>query len=157
MSVTVSTKRNRIYVHKFDHDLAKVMRLEGGLSWTEIARELGVTINAVKRVVDPEFRARFDASVTAWAKSGVCVDCGAQISRNSTRHIERCQDCAAIRLSIRNTTSARTRTLRCSRCKAWKPDDAFPNGDVIGRRLRHEECTACSTERRRLARRAGRP
>lgn len=104
MSATISTRRNRVYVHKFDHDLARVMRFEGGLTWAEIAEELGVSATAIQRVCRPELDQAMRATLAAYHKSGTCIDCGGPCSSNpSDKHPGRphkhCRACHLSRIS----------------------------------------------------------
>lgn len=149
---------------KFDHDLARVMRFEGELSWQVIADELGVSKTAVMRVCDEAVAARMTARQREFQRSGICGDCGGPMSHNpcfDRRRIEaglqplrRCRECNAIHCSITKTKSARPEELLCTLCGEWKPDEAFPRGRIIGRRLRKTHCTPCDTAERRARRQA---
>lgn len=144
--VTVSTKRNRVYPHKFDHDLARVMRKEGGLSYNEIAREMGVSIRAVQIAINPDQRARDRANSEKYQRGGTCIDCGKQISSNAATPATRCSACAG----VARRTSSRPGELYCSRCDTWKPDEAFAHAsNRPNRRGRHCSCTPCLTKMRR--------
>lgn len=139
---TVSTKRNRIYQRKFDHDEARI-RHAAGESLSALAREYGVTQAAVKRIVDAEHRAAMDSRIQRWMMGGVCRDCGKQgVSRQKAR----CKKCA----SQAAATSVRPGELWCSRCQQWLPDESFPHGDKTkARRGRHQYCRQCNTAARR--------
>lgn len=130
---------------RFDHDEARRLRAEAGLSVAEIARRMGVTYMSVARVCDARIRATFDARHAEWQRGGVCVDCGGPCSRNSTRGVQRCRSCAA----AARTLNVRDGELRCERCKEWKPDADFPKGAKAHRRHRHSLCRSCNTTARR--------
>lgn len=138
---TVSEKRNRVYRRKFDHDEA-LQRHGAGEPIADLARAYGVTYTAVKRVLDPDYRARHGAAHDRFQASGKCVDCGGPCSRRN----ERCIACSAVARS----TSARPGELWCSRCRTWKRDRDFPRhrGGRGVRRGRHTHCRACGTKMR---------
>lgn len=59
------------------------------------------------------------------------------------------------RYVLTGCTTATATELRCSSCREWMPDDAFPRNNTrhnVGRRARASECRACAAARRRAAR-----
>jgi predicted transcriptional regulator len=157
-TVTISTKRQRVYPRKFDWDVAKRMHAAGG-SLRSIAKALGVSPAAIDRVVNPQRFERMRESLERRQAigSGTCVDCGAPISRNYTRVVERCMECAAVDAAHKKVKTARETTLQCWHCREWKPDAEFsPVSSNIGRRHRSGKCHRCDMlwkrERRASAR-----
>lgn len=73
--VKASAKRKRLYVCKFDHADA-IRRFEAGESAPSIARSVGVTPVAVRRLVKPGLDARMRATSKRSALSGTCESCG---------------------------------------------------------------------------------
>lgn len=143
---SLSGKRNRVYVRKFDHDEARA-RFAAGETVAEIARSCGVSWQAVNFVVRPAALARHQAYYEGWRKA-TCA-CGAPCQRAVFRGEEpRCVRCAA----DGRATSVREDELKCSRCQQWKPDDAFLSNRHRSseiRRHRHGLCRPCQTEVRR--------
>lgn len=144
-----SEKRNRVYVRKFDHEDARV-RFAAGETLSELAHAFGVTAQAVKFVVDDEYNARWLAYHDEWQRSGVCRQCGKTgITNRAARDGggARCRECAGLEAA----TSVRDDTLRCVRCRLWKPDEDFPMNQSVAkaRRKRHQCCRVCQTEIKR--------
>lgn len=138
----------RVYVRKFDWDEARRRHAAGEpLKW--IARDIGVSVAAVWRVVDERHRARMNARASAFQVigTGTCVDCGG----GCTRYRVRCPRCAA----IARATTVRETELQCTRCREWKSDDAFPHNRAgsRARRGRHDACRSCQTTIKREYRR----
>jgi hypothetical protein len=109
-------------------DWQEAVRLrEAGLSYPQIAAQLGVDHKSVYLAVNPQKRAEREA-----------------------RRVAR----KALELAIEAQSPAR---LTCSTCKRDKPDEEFsPSHEKAGRRRRSYECRACSAERRRRSREAQR-
>lgn len=143
---TRSTKRNRVYKRKFDHELAIEMH-EKGFTYGEIARHLGniVTPTAIARVCDPKIRARMDAQVLRNLMSGSCVDCGAACSKLGPR----CKSCASKAKQTRFIINDDDEivAVRCFTCKQWKPRDMFQSAADQSRGV-YRQCRACSTKKR---------
>ncbi len=142
----------RVYTRKFDWEEARRLRAEEKLTYQQIADLLGVTDTAVMNVCNPKAYARAKVYSAAWQRSGVCVKCGAQRSRNSTLEREgvmkgRCVSCAA----KERATSVREDELQCVTCREWKTDDGFPFNASQNRlrRGRHSQCRVCQTEAKR--------
>lgn len=150
MSETVSTKRNRVYPHAFDHDLARAMRKKG-MTYRAIADALGVSESAIGFTLNPSTNAKMRAYVREYQRRGTCIDCGGQASRNSTRPVDRCRSCFDIWCGITLGTSARDGELHCARCDRWMDDDRFPRSASANkvRRGRHKWCRDCNVAQRR--------
>jgi hypothetical protein len=143
--VTVYAKNGRVYRRKFDHEQAQI-RHAAGETVTALAREYGVSFQAVKRVVDLRTRARMAEQTRRYLMSGVCVDCGKE---GVSIHGPRCRACA----SQLKANSVRADTLRCTTCRRWLPDSDFPRrGANKARRQRHKQCRECNTVARRAYR-----
>lgn len=127
----------RVYVRKFDHDAARA-RHAAGESYLTIARDLGVSDAAVRRVCDPAVRARMQEATDRYQHSGVCRDCG---KKGVSPYYGRCRECA----SLASATTVRPDSLHCVTCDEWKPDDAFAKGVTAARRYRHQQCRVCAT------------
>lgn len=140
---TVSTKKNRVYQRKFDHDEA-IVRYAAGESPGSLAREYGVSEQAVRRVVVPGVRNQMDVRSRAWIMSGVCQDCG---KTGIARQSPRCKDCA----ELARAPSVRADELLCSKCRRWLPDDRFhkQKGKRPARRGRKHYCKDCDHASRR--------
>jgi hypothetical protein len=137
-----------VYVRKFDWDEAR-RRHAAGETLAEIARDLGVTPNAVRFAVNDRARIRAELRASAWQMLGACPDCGARASRNGTDGQHRCTACAA----KLKATSVRDRELQCMRCREWKHDNEFPFSRAEPqRRGRHKQCRPCQTEAKRAYR-----
>lgn len=146
-----SEKRDRLYVRRFDHDEARRLHLAGA-SVQALADQYGVTAHAVRRVVDARVRARDYARKKKWLRENKvpCVDCGAPIWRTAPN--SRCRTCSYRR---RVAADVRDGELRCSKCRQWKPDEAFPTYAASPtRRGRKAQCRECSNEVRRAYRAA---
>lgn len=135
---------------KFDWDEARRLR-ESGMSFDAIARQLGVSSTAVICALDPEYRSRNRAQALAWQFKhkpwrGVCPDCGG-VASTGRGQWARCRACYA----KLQATSVRDDTLRCHRCREWKPDDAFTQKPTTTklRRGRDAECKTCQAQRKR--------
>lgn len=138
---------SRVYARKFDWDEAIRLRSEGH-STKAIAERLGVTWNAVHRVVTPGVMEAEAVTQAAVAARGRCDDCGGPMNGLSRyRGSTRCKTCAA----IARATSVRPDSLQCVMCREWKPDDQFPRNraESLARRGRHSTCRACATIARR--------
>lgn len=150
IGVTVSTKRNRVYPHRFDHDLARRMRAEGA-TLKAIAEVMGVTPAAVKHACDEEERRRSIARRLEWMQQAACPECGAQTTRTTVGGDSRCRACSTKAMA----TSVRDGELRCVTCQEWKPDHGFPRNRAKKgtlRRGRHTSCRACQTKARQAYR-----
>lgn len=126
----------------FDWDEARRLQAEG-LTYTAIAKRLGVRYQSVRRACDEAVRER----IAAYQRTGVCPDCGTQTTRYAGGVSSRCPRCAGKRAA----TTVRPDTLQCLRCREWKPDSAFPRnrGGALVRRGRHDSCRVCGTVIRR--------
>lgn len=139
---------------KFDHDLARVMHEEGGVTIAELAREFGVSDFAIDYAVHAETRDRCQTrqrELRTWITT--CIDCGGPATKAypSSRdpHNGRCRPCHAATL----VTSVRPDTLRCCDCEEWKPDEAFTvQRGRLARRNRAAECKECMAARKRRER-----
>lgn len=130
----------------FDWDAAK-SRWEAGETVTALALEYGVSRRAIWFACHPVgYAASLNARVEL-QRSGVCVDCGGQCSRNATdlrsgRRKGRCRACA----SKGQVLSVRDAELRCVTCREWLPDRRFPHSrSREHRRGRHMQCSVCGT------------
>lgn len=141
----------RVYERKFDWDEARRLRKEG-MTYVEIASLMGVSATAVRIACDQRARATSYVNSAEYARSGVCVDCGGRMSRNSTRPQLRCLSCHH-RFLRETAPTVRDTELRCFKCERWLPDLAFPHDrNNLARRGRHRECTDCQTAARRAYR-----
>lgn len=140
--VTKSTKRNRVYQRRFDHEEAQ-RRFAAGERLTSLAREFGVSTAAVRRVVVPGQRERMYRQSRVKQMSGVCVDCG---KTGIAKRAKRCMDCSA----THRLKTVRPTTLRCSICKEWLEDTAFRKGETCSesRRFRSRTCRECDSRAR---------
>lgn len=137
---------------KFDHDEARA-RYMAGERISALAREFGVTYNAVLYVVDDRARARSRQNNKEWHRShrASCRGgCGRLVwvttHRSATGYCRRC-------FGLVRAESVDDTTLRCSLCGEWKPDKDFPrSSDNIARRFRHDRCRTCQTVARRTHR-----
>lgn len=88
----------RVYVHKFDHANARA-RHAAGETIAALAREYGVSWQAVKLACDDHERALYSARSVAHMRSGFCRDCGKGGCRpassvDGVRNHGRCRKCA---------------------------------------------------------------
>ena len=138
----------REYQRKFDWDEARA-RHAAGETPGRIAAELGVTEQAIRRVVIPGERERvaeYGRAHTVGA--GACDDCGGPMNLASRYNgSTRCRACSA----VARATTVRPGALQCCRCHEWKPDDDFPSNrsEKVARRGRHGVCRPCQTIARR--------
>ena len=143
---THSTKRNRVYKRKFDHELAQEM-YEKGFNVNEIARHLGnvVTPAAIARVCVPAIREQMDAQSTKWLMSGTCVICG----KNCAKYTDHCKKCRSREKQTRFIVDDNDEivAVRCMTCKQWKPRDLFHNSAKQSRGI-YRQCRACSSRTR---------
>jgi hypothetical protein len=124
---------------KFDWDEAARLK-RSGLSYAAIGSRLGVSANAIRRAVDPDYRAKDIASSIRWQASGVCSECGGR----ATRPYLRCRKCSAVHAA----TSVRNGEAKCFSCRRWLPLDAFRRVSRPGRVVA-QECRECNTRNRR--------
>ncbi len=159
MALTVySAARNRVYVRRFDHEEAAV-RHAAGESIRALARDYGVTVNAVRCVVIPGEKARQNVYAKRW-RTGTCERCSGPAMRLIPGKKEHnpdgrvlCQRCRSreMRKRLRVDPATRTYKLECGRCKQWKPVDEF--GARVRKALADGRapkyvCTACATAAR---------
>ena len=134
------------HVRRFDWDEARGLR-DSGMAYTKIAERLGVSAQAIRRVLIPGEYERMDAASSAWLRGGTCERCGGSCTRGHDY-------CAACLPHVQATT-VREHELQCTTCREWKPDDAFA-GDKrrVARRGRHRQCSECGTKARAAYRKA---
>lgn len=134
------------HARRFDWDEARQLHSQG-MSYAAIGRELGVSAEAVRRVVLPGEKERVARYQKKRADTGVCSECGGPKNRHSNyRGVTRCKRCAA----VASRKNIRPDTLRCIACREWKPDESFPrNRREEARRGRHESCRTCTTQQKR--------
>lgn len=153
-TVTVSTKRNRVYPRKFDHELA-IARYHEGVPVKRIADEMGVTDGAVWRVVDPRIRKRMSEAMRL-RFAALCDDCGGPCTHNwSSKHQRHdrvvCNRCAGIRRR-EDTLLSRLNDegdIRCARCEQHQPVTEY-RMDAAG--FPKGRCRSCETAARRAYR-----
>lgn len=149
--VTVSEKRDRIYPRKFDHEEAQRLR---ALGWTYvgIAELMGVHAQAVRRVCDPKVRQDMQdrATVNLRKRRTPCRGgCGKLVWASDKKRSGYCTPCYWKAKQLTNP-DVRAGELRCTKCRAWKPDDEFPtNKPSKMRRGRNPMCRPCATAMRR--------
>lgn len=155
---TVSTKRNRVYKRKFDHDEARRLYAEGGWTYQSLAEKFGVTYTAVRRVVDAEFGQRVMARVAAYQMSGECVACGGPRARYTRRNrgyedSGMCHTCWAEskQTRFRFDEMGNLAAIRCGTCKQWKDEGLFPSNREDSRG-KHAQCRECGTKARQRSR-----
>jgi hypothetical protein len=131
----------------FDYDEASRLRQEG-MTLTDLALHFGVSLHAVKYATDPDFRERANEESRRRAKEGraTCLGgCGRLVYPHFPSRPQwtgYCNTCYA----ARSTDTVRTKTLRCTRCDRWKPDESFPHrSSNIARRGRAVHCRPCQT------------
>ena len=135
----------RIYKRRFDWELARNL-YEQGSTIREIANQVGVSWAAVQRVVVPGVLQREIVYQQVWQQGGVCGECGGPMNKASQRQGHRCRACA----TKARTMNVREDTLRCQKCRQWKPDAEFPSNRImLVRRGRHALCRPCNTEEKR--------
>lgn len=138
-----------MYQRRFDHEQAQA-RHTAGESYSSIARDLGVSVDAVRRVCDPRVKVSMEAASLAWhrRRRELCRGgCGRLVWVSTRRDATGfCPGC----LQRERCESARLGELRCARCHEWKPDDEFPRRrETKTRRGRHGLCRRCQTAARR--------
>ena len=136
---------SRVYKRKFDWAEARRLRVQG-LTLQQIADQFGVTDTAIRNACNPEASDRSAYLTSIWMKQGICIDCGAQISRSTLHDRRRCHSCASKARVLANDTHA-----YCSTCKQWLPRDQFARSQSRFRTV-HNECRECQTKRRRAYR-----
>lgn len=161
---TYSLKKRRVYERKFDHEEARRLHSEG-MALHAIARHFGVSDNAVRRVVDLEFREMMDKKTRAWiekTKRAPCLGgCGTRVWLQNQARTGYCHRCLPAK---RNEWTVREGELLCRRCEQWKPDRDFPlnrkskrrkdGTPSASRRGRDPWCRSCATAVRRAHRHA---
>lgn len=146
--------KGRTYLRKFDWDEAR-RRHASGESKSALAREYGVSVQAVRLAVDPEEYERSRQRTVEWHRQSSCPDCGKPTTRTRKGEDRRCEACAHLALA----SSVREHELRCFSCKKWLPDDSFPfarSKKHRARRYRHRQCRSCLTIARQDHRRRNR-
>jgi hypothetical protein len=140
-------ENGRTYERRFDHEEAAHLYYSGQATQTELARRYGVSAHAISlalKRLNPKERAKDNERRRIWMREHrrePCRNgCGRLIWTTRKSRSGLCHPCSA----MARATSAREAELCCSRCRAWKPDAAFPwaNGK-IARRSRHATCRAC--------------
>lgn len=143
------------HTRKFDWNEARRLYHEHR-TYAAVARILNVTPQAIRLAIDPQalsenraYHERWQRETQPWV--GQCIDCGARATRagrGRSRH-GRCKKCEA----FSKTSAVRTDTLRCSACRYWLPDEAFPHQSAaVARRGRHQLCRPCQNVARQLYR-----
>lgn len=120
-------------------------------SYPALAERYGVTITAVRRVCDREFRLKLEAKTTKYAMSGVCANCGKPRSKYHTHPTsgDLCRECWAESKQTRFLLDAAGEVVevRCGSCKEWKAVDQFSHSTGASRGLRGT-CRSCDTAKR---------
>lgn len=120
------------------------------LTQSQLARELGVTPKAVANAImvrDPRRGPAHNARRRRMAqrrKVPCSAGCGKLVwpTYNARGRKGRCATC----MGTERATSVRPTTLRCGKCKQWKPDEEFVHQHQRhARRGRHSVCRACQT------------
>lgn len=153
--VTVSKKRNRVYRRRFDHDEARRLRNEEGLSYTALAKRFGVSPTAVQRVCDLDVRTRMEETRRRHLYTA-CSVCGGPASKyvrpTSPRPdgVVLCTRCAAKenRTRFRYDELGALAAVRCTTCKRWLEPGEFCRARGKSESL-HGSCRACNTAHRR--------
>lgn len=165
MSLVTVGKNGRRYQRKFDHDEARC-RWKAGESVTGLAREFGVSVKAIYRVVDPEVGRLMRERVTR-KYAAVCENCGGPCisirhpakRRSSPDGRDLCIRCRSDekieRLRFDPVTNelvaVRCNMLDCANGDRWQPPDRFPRGSQF-KDLReggiHGVCRSCGTRMR---------
>lgn len=142
-----AVRGQRVYERRFDHDEA-LRRKTAGESVASLAREYGVTENAVWQAISPATKESNRRAMAALRARGRCERCGGW--KNGATKAKHCKRCSA---DLRITTATET-TLQCISCKEFKPDNDFPFSRSVAefRRGRHTECRVCQTISRRKRR-----
>ncbi len=154
--VTVSRKSKRVYARKFDHDLARELRIVDGWTYKQLRERFGVSETALRRVVDPEFRAKLDTYQKKWGMGGVCRRCrrcATRLVTHSTRRSGLCPACWSESRQTRFRLDERGQlvAIRCSTCKRWRGPDLFASSRSKNRGKR-TECRECGTKLRQAYR-----
>jgi Helix-turn-helix domain of resolvase len=130
----------RVYSRRFDWEEAERLR-EDGQSVAAIARQFGVTPEAVALATDPSRRARARERKRRWAIGRAsCVDCGGPVYPRADAH--RCAACAA-----RAAAKVREGEAWCPDCGEWRPLGDFRSANNA-RGVVHY-CRAHETARRK--------
>lgn len=120
---------------KFDHDEARRLRAEG-MTYTELARRMGVNFTAVKRVCDEEVRKRMDAEAARWTRDNSRIPCRGGCGRLVWMHQPGrsgyCPTCFGQKITEANG-----------------PMHGTPTGYGSIRRCRCEDCRRAATEAKR--------
>jgi hypothetical protein len=149
--VTVSTKRNRVYQRKFDHDECRRLRQDG---WTyqALADHYHVSIAAIDRVLNPNRRKRMDERTRDWL-TAICDDCGKTCTHNWSSKKGRhdrvcCKQCGDKRRREEHLIARHDEhgNIHCCRCETHKPPDDF-RFDKHG--FPRNRCRSCETAARR--------
>lgn len=150
---TISTKNNRVYQRRFDHDEAQELRAQGW-SYPLLADRFGVSVAAVYRICNPEFEERQRKRHAAWLrkKRHPCSGgCGRLVWMHGTTRSGYCPRCVK---ALDVAADVRESELRCTKCRRWKPDEEFPRyKGVHARRGRNGWCRSCCAAARREHRR----
>jgi hypothetical protein len=157
--VTVSEKKGgREYHRHFDHDEAQKLYAEGR-SINSLAEQFGVSHSGMQRVLDPEFRAKFEARAKAWIRENKREPCKGRCGRlvwmvgKRAGRTGYCRECFQKNQVVVNG-NVRVDSLRCNACREWKPDAEYGTSHGSkSRRGRDPECRMCATKRRRDHRR----
>lgn len=139
------------YARRFDWDQALAM-YDDGFTIAEVASEMGVTNNAIWRIVHHTKEERRILNAARGQRYKDYCECGRKKARKST-HCDRCAPYHA-------TTTLRVvlcsdalfwPQLWCSSCKEWKwvPEFTRSVRRAVGRMGRRRTCRACDTRIRR--------
>lgn len=146
--------KGRQYKRRFDHDEARRLHALDPKEFSawKLAKKFGVSYQAIRRVIDPEFAVVFDARAQR-ALYVPCVKCGRPCSKHMQRHVaERghyCIKCAGKenRTRFREDSAGNIVEVRCTTCKRWLPVGEFPSARGESENLRRE-CRECDTKAR---------
>ena len=160
-----SGKRKRVYVRRFDHDEARGRYATGAETISDLAREYGVSYNAVRNAVIPGVLEQQKQYQRMWRVTP-CESCGAPTSKATFRRSRLGWDgrllCKTCRSQLQRTrlrfdefgqlAAVRCLTKDCANGQQWQPPENFPRGtryrDVRKGGI-HDHCRTCQTRMRR--------
>ncbi len=163
----VTHGKHRDYQRKFNHEEAR-RRYAGGEGITSLAREYGVTVNGMRRVLDPLVAKSMLQHNKDWY-TGQCELCGGPCMRlvgGKAKHNPDgrtlCKRCRGDEMTERlrfdsdwTLVAVRCNMVDCANGKRWQSPDNFTRG-VRSRHIReggiHTQCRACQTRTKRLYR-----
>jgi hypothetical protein len=153
MSMVTVGKNGHVYRRGFDHDEARVLH-NMGWSYNRIAKHMGVSFSAVRRVLNENAREYIDAKnkERIRAQRQPCLGgCGTLVWRHGAQGRARSGYCPRCFPAAKYADDVAEHALRCRECDEFLADEQFrlrSDQPKHYRRGRHSVCRECESAMR---------